>query len=968
MSVVAAAHAEAVLVVAPVPRHSWLALWHPDGLPVAPDGLPAERAGAGSLDIVEPRPPSGRSLRTVSVPVRRVPLATALPWLVGLVPDDRTTASLAAWVTAARLGVELVARGRLYPAVTATGEDAWHAGPLDPTDERHLDALADAFPARAHAVPVPGRRPLSVPAPDELIRACWDAVADTLPRTAAAPTAVGQRPWAATPTSAVAGMADWLATATHGLTGDGARPVLRLDLPYDDERDPVQLTLQLRSHNDPSLVVDAAELWRAPTAVLTRLGPDVETDLLLALRRGAAAWPPLQRALAQARPDRIDLDDDEAADLLGPAVADLTAAGFEVLWPSGVMKATLNLQAVVQTPTPAATARSGLDLSRLLDYRWQASVGDEVLSAEEVQALAEAKRSVVRLRGRWVTADPATLARLRRGGGRLRLSDALAGALTGTITVAGEDGDRSAAPVAVAVEGPLAELADRLRSLGTEPAPLPDPPGLVAELRPYQRRGVAWLAGMVELGVGACLADDMGLGKTIQVIALHLHRRAVSPVMQPTLVVCPASLLGNWEREIARFAPDVPVRRFHGADRSLDDVADDEIVLVTYGVVRTQAEALAAVAWGLMVADEAQHVKNPLARTARALRAVPAGTRIALTGTPVENRLTELWAILDWTSPGLLGPLETFRRTVAIPIERHRDPDMTERLAALVRPFLLRRRKTDPGIAPELPAKTTSDVIVPLTTEQATLYEAVVRETLAQIRHSGGMERRGLVFKLLTGLTQIANHPAHYLGQDGPLEGRSGKLDALDELVDVIVDEGDSVLVFTRFVAMGHLLRNHLVARGVTPLFLHGRVPVARRTEMVDRFQAGESPVLLLSLRAGGTGLNLTRATHVVHYDRWWNPAVEDQATDRAYRIGQDRPVQVHRLIAEGTVEDRVAALLERKRALADAVVGAGESWIGELDDGELAALVKLADGRRDRPAWPERRDPPAGPERRDRR
>jgi SNF2 family DNA or RNA helicase len=305
--------------------------------------------------------------------------------------------------------------------------------------------------------------------------------------------------------------------------------------------------------------------------------------------------------------------------------------------------------------------------------------------------------------------------------------------------------------------------------------------------------------------------------------------------------------------------------------------------------------------------------------------------------------LSELWAILDWTTPGLLGPLETFRRNVAVPIERHKDPETTERLARLVRPFLLRRRKIDPGIAPELPPKTETDQFVPLTTEQATLYEAVVRETMDQIENAEGIARRGLVLKLLTALKQITNHPAQYLKQPGPLDGRSGKLAALDELLDTILDADDSVLIFTQYVGMGRLLEQHLRTRNISPLFLHGGVPVAAREKLVDRFQAGEERVFLLSLKAGGTGLNLTRATHVVHYDRWWNPAVEDQATDRAFRIGQDRPVQVHRLISEGTVEDRIAQLLMRKRDLADAVVGTGEGWIGELSNEELSDLVSLA-------------------------
>jgi SNF2 family DNA or RNA helicase len=435
----------------------------------------------------------------------------------------------------------------------------------------------------------------------------------------------------------------------------------------------------------------------------------------------------------------------------------------------------------------------------------------------------------------------------------------------------------------------------------------------------------------------------MGLGKTIQVIGLHLHRRAAQTGPGgPTLVVCPTSLLGTWEREIRRFAPGIPVRRYHGGGRHLREVADDEIVLVTYGVVLRDSGRLAEIGWGLVVADEAQHVKNPLSRTARELRAVPAPARVALTGTPVENRLSELWSILDWTTPGLLGHLEAFTRRVAVPVERYKDPEATARFATLVRPFLLRRRKSDPGIAPELPPKTETDRIVPLSAEQVTLYEAVVRETMEAIAAKQGIERAGLVFKLLTSLKQICNHPAQYLKQNGPLAGRSGKLAAFDELLDVILASGESMLVFSQYTQMATLLQQHLDGRGIGSLFLHGGLPVRRREEMVTEFQAGRVPVFLLSLKAGGTGLTLTRATHVLHYDRWWNPAVEDQATDRAYRIGQDRPVQVHRLVTEGTLEDRIASLLEKKRDLAEAVVGSGEGWIAELSDSDLSELVAL--------------------------
>jgi SNF2 family DNA or RNA helicase len=402
-------------------------------------------------------------------------------------------------------------------------------------------------------------------------------------------------------------------------------------------------------------------------------------------------------------------------------------------------------------------------------------------------------------------------------------------------------------------------------------------------------------------------------------------------------------LLGNWEKELHRFAPSVPVRRFHGGNRHLDDLVAGEVVLTTYGILRREREALGEAGFGIVVADEAQHAKNPLSDTAKALRSIPAQARIALTGTPVENRLTELWSILDWTTPGLLGPLERFRRTVVVAVERNRDKEATDRLSNAVRPFLLRRRKTDPAIAPDLPERTITDLAVPLTTEQVSLYEAEVREALHAIATKSGIERQGLVLRLLTVLKQICNHPAQYLHQAGPLPSRSGKLAALEELLDVIVGAGDSVLVFSQFVEMCSLIEAHLASLHIPTLFLHGGVPARKRDEMVASFQAGTVPVFLLSLKAGGVGLNLTQATHVIHYDRWWNPAVEDQASDRAHRIGQRRAVQIHRLVCEGTLEDRIAELLENKRALAESVVGQGEAWIGDLSDSQLADLVRLA-------------------------
>ncbi|MGI8759289.1 MAG: DEAD/DEAH box helicase [Acidimicrobiales bacterium] len=907
---------EATFVAADVPRDGWLALWrHGDTIADADDEL-------------ELALPAGRQVRRRTLPVRRLALGDALDALIALPAGADVAPSVRAWSTTARLAVDLVARGRLLPTVTAVGVDAWRLGPLDPSDATRRRQLGEALPPPAHARVVPGTRPLRVSSPAAAVEAFSDAVADLMPRTAAAPAGAGHDAFAAASPTFLDGGADWLVSLGSASTG-GAATALRL-LPPDGPDEPFTASLQLQSRLDPSLEIDAADLWSAPALVLARFGEDAETELLLALRRGARVWPALARLLEQASPDALVLDDDEVDDLLGPLVDDLAGAGIQVLWPSELVSP-LVIRPVVTTPSPAALTAAGFSLESLLELRWRASLDGEELTDAELATLAEAKRPVVRLRGRWVTADPARLARLRQRR-TVDAATALAVALGGALTIDGE-------VVEAEVEGPLAGLAQRLHALegGTN---LPVPAGLAATLRPYQQRGLGWLAEMADLGVGGILADDMGLGKTIQVLALHLHR---VPVGRPTLVVCPASLVGNWERETMRFAPGVPVRRYHGSDRSLADVAPDEIVLATYGVARRDAAALAEVGWGLVVTDEAQAIKNPLARTARALRRIPGDARFALTGTPVENRLSELWAILDWTTPGLLGPLERFRRQVALPIERYGDADATEALTRVVRPFLLRRRKSDPTIAPELPPKTETDRIVSLTAEQATLYKAVAAEVLAQIEEAEGIGRRGLVLKLLTALKQICNHPAHYLGQPGPLAGRSGKLDATAELLDVIAAGGEAALVFTQYVAMGRLLERRLGDQGNRTLFLHGSLTMRAREEMVDRFQAGEADAFVISLKAGGTGLNLTRATHVVHYDRWWNPAVEDQASDRAWRIGQDRPVQVHRLVCEGTLEDRIAEVLRSKRDLAEKVVGAGEAWVSELSDADLADLVSLS-------------------------
>ena len=910
-----------------------LLLWNPqNGAAARPDG--------GAVELVAP---AGRGVRRyLPGGGRRVGIAEALPDLVSVGLDQGVSPSVAAWAVAAQLAVDLVARGRVRPTRTATGGAGWAVGPFDLADRQRLGELAAALPDEAFAVVAgpPARGLLRVQAPQAAVGEFVDAVADRLVRTAAAGVEGGALfgdPGPDAPAT-LGEVAAWLDVSGAGL-GGGAIPGLRVTLPQGPTAG-LEAVLQLRSQLDPSLVVDASELWSAPAVVLDRLGADAEADLLLGLRRLATAWLPAAPLLEQSRPEVLTLSDDEAMDLLGPAGQAVISAGVELLWPAELAAAEVQLRAVVGTPSPAAVTDSGLSAESLVEVQLEATIDGRKLNAAELDALAEAKRPMVRLRGRFVLADPTLIEQLRKGSRPITGGEALAAALAGAMAL---DGGQAVQARGV---GPLAALADRLqrsRDGAERRRELPEPPGLESTLRPYQRRGLAWMADLLEHGLGGCLADDMGLGKTVQTLALHVHRHhLLGPAAGPTLVICPATLLANWQREAARFAPGVPVRRYHGGERHLDSVASDELVLATYGMVLRDRAALAEVDWGLVVADEVQHVKNPLSRTARELRQIPAGRRLALTGTPVENRLSDLWAILDWCVPGLLGPLQRFRRQVAIPIERHRDPETTAALARIVRPFLLRRHKRDPGIAPELPPKVETDEFVALSAEQATLYAAVVKEALAEIAEASGMARRGLVLKLLTALKQVCNHPAHYLGQRGPLAGRSGKLDAFHELMSTMLDSGEQVLVFSQYVAMGRLLERHLEQRGVRSLFLHGGVPVGQRQEMVDQFQSGASPVLLLSLKAGGTGLNLTAATQVIHYDRWWNPAVEDQASDRAWRIGQSRAVQVHRMVTEGTLEERVAALLATKRELADAVVGGGEAWLSELSDEDLAELVTL--------------------------
>lgn len=873
-----------------------------------------------------------------------LPVSAALPVLSRSRSADDAHPSVRLLSGAALLGLRLVAAGKVAPD---EGGRAWRVEGLDLRDQETVERLARSFDAT-----------------DEVVRGMLDAVADTLPR--AAPSAapgVGRTP---PPGEAEADRApDHFAERVRRRMAerrdDAVLPELvRISLRVEADEEElvsgtVRVVLQVHDERDPLHVCDAALLWTGGPAE-HGFGSRSRVHASIALRAAAEAWPVLDRLLGLAVPDQLTLDGDEIGSLL-EHVGALRDARVDVHWPRS-LGPELTTRAVLDRRRDGAGPTRGEELplqdspfstEGLFSFSWQVSLHGEALTTEEMAELARAASPVIKLRGAWTVVDPTTAARARkRLIRRATGAQALAAALTG-VTDLPTSGDEQPATTEVIVGASLLGVREQVLAAATR-APLAEPAGLAARLRDYQRHGLTWLADLTGLGLGACLADDMGLGKTITLIALHLHRLEQGHSRGgPTLVVCPASLLGNWEAEVERFAPGVPVRRFHGGSRSLEglDRLDQQgggFVLTTYGTLRRDADTLAGVAWDLVVADEAQHVKNSRTSTARALRRLPGRARVALTGTPVENDLTELWSILDWCVPGLLGSRQAFRRVWGAPIESGAEPTKARQFADLIGPFLLRRRKSDPGIAPELPPKTETDHLLGLTREQVVLYEAFVKDTMERIERADEETRRGLVLALLTGLKQICNHPAQFLKQSGAvrLTGRSEKLELLDELVATVLAEDGAVLVFTQYVALARLVEQHLTAIGVPHQFLHGGTPVAQREEMVRRFQAAEVPVFLLSLKAGGTGLNLTRADHVVHFDRWWNPAVEEQATDRAYRIGQTRPVQVHRMVTRGTIEERVAGLLDRKRQLADAVLARGDAALTELSNEELRDLVTL--------------------------
>ncbi|WP_436975384.1 DEAD/DEAH box helicase [Nocardia asteroides] len=687
--------------------------------------------------------------------------------------------------------------------------------------------------------------------------------------------------------------------------------------PVDDAPKPVALD------DDPVLVRTAAE----------KLG------------HARKAYPRLRDLPVDPRGLDLLLPTEVVADLVAHGAHALQEAGIRLLLPRAWNIVEPSMRLRVSSP---AAAESTVGLSGLLSYRWELALGDLVLTKAEMERLVRSKSNLVQLRGEWVQADHRALAAAARYVA-LHADDT-------PITLADMIGELAAervdnVPVTeVTADGWAAELFAR----EGEPEPVPVPIGLKAELRPYQERGLSWLATMSKLNCGAILADDMGLGKTVQVLALLAHEReAADAAVGPTLLVCPMSVVGNWQREAQRFTPDLRVLVHHGAGRLTGAefaaaVRDSDLVVTTYALLARDATLLSEQRWERIVLDEAQHIKNAATRQSRAARALPARHRLALTGTPVENRLEELRALFDFAMPKLLGSPQSFRAKFAVPIERERDQQAVDRLRLITDPFVLRRLKTDPAVISDLPEKLEMTVRANLTVEQAALYQAVVDDMLAKLKDAKGMARKGAVLGALTRLKQVCNHPAHFLGDGSPIlrrgSHRSGKLALIEDVLDAVVADGEKALLFTQFREFGDLVLPYLTERFGTPIpFLHGGVSKKGRDEMVTGFQTENGPpLMLLSLKAGGTGLNLTAANHVVHLDRWWNPAVENQATDRAFRIGQQRAVQVRKLVCVDTIEERIDEMISGKKQLADLAVGAGENWITELSTDELRDLFTL--------------------------
>ncbi|MHC1756018.1 MAG: DEAD/DEAH box helicase [Methanosarcina sp.] len=720
----------------------------------------------------------------------------------------------------------------------------------------------------------------------------------------------------------------------------------------------------LQSYEDLSLLIPVKEAWKPKKgSPLKRYDvKNIRQFLLSSLGQASSISAGIASSLESPNPSGYSLDTKEAYRFLTESAMNLSQAGFGLLLPGWwTRKGTkTHLKAQAKVKGKKLQAGSGLTLEKVVSFDWEIALGDRVLTIKELQALAKLKAPLVKVRGQWVEVNDAEIRAAlefwqKNPHGEASLREVIKLAVGASEKADGVDVE------GLNATGWIGELSNRLKDkAGFEELPAPN--GFSGTLRPYQFRGYSWLAFLRQWGIGACLADDMGLGKTVQTLALIQHDleqveeeveeqvdRHKAP--KPVLLVCPTSVINNWKKEASRFTPELSVMVHHGTSRKKEEEFKKEamshtIVISSYGLLQRDVKFLKGVPWAGVVLDEAQNIKNPETKQAKAARALEADYRIALTGTPVENNVGDLWSIMEFLNPGFLGSQAGFKRNFFIPIQAERDPEAAKRLKEITGPFILRRLKTDTSIISDLPEKMEMKTYCTLTKEQASLYAAVLEDIEEAMEEAEeGIQRKGIILSALSRLKQVCNHPAQFLKDNSGIPGRSGKLARLTEMLDVILENKEKVLVFTQFAEMGKMLKEHLQASfGCEVLFLHGGVPRKQRDSMIERFQEGKEylPIFVLSLKAGGTGLNLTGANHVFHFDRWWNPAVENQATDRAFRIGQTKNVEVHKFICAGTLEEKIDEIIERKVQVAENVVGTGEDWLTELSDEELKDILAL--------------------------
>ncbi len=908
-----------------------------------------------------------------------------------LAPGRIVGADLAWWCRVLQFAGALVARQSYLPGLVESGgvyASRW-IPVLQPEDNERMARLAEAMPAAARAVGADVSGPPQTSSSlmtRRFVEKMTDAIvrSGALPeRTVPAPSRRGKK------SKAFDSIHDqWihsLQSADPEMTGDAEelekfaarvrewhlpvtlpssspfRLCFRLEEPQPegddkgveetDVSEAWRVRYLLQAVDDRSLIVEAGDSWKPRKrldAVFRARAFEPRQYLLAALGQAAGICPRVERSLKRPAPAGYELDAAGAHEFLTLRAGELEQAGFGVMLPAWWTRkgSKLQIAARAKVKSPAMQAEAGLSLDRILQFDVELALDGDPISIGELEALARLKAPLVRLRGQWVELNAEEIRSAldfwkKKSGGKATVRDIVQMALGGARSMGGIEFH------GVDAEGWIADLISCLEgNVPFEESAAPS--GFRGEMRPYQLRGYSWMAFLKQWGLGACLADDMGLGKTIQALAL-IQKDRESNGRRPVLVICPMSVVGNWQKESARFCPELPVLVHHGSGRAGEKAFKkaaerSAIVLSSYALLYRDLKSFQSVSWAGVILDEAQNIKNPNTKQARAARSIAAGYRIAMTGTPVENNVGDLWSVMEYLNPGFLGSQQEYRRKFFIPIQAMRDESAASRLKCLTAPFILRRLKTDKTIISDLPEKNEMKVFCTLTREQASLYRAVASEAEKGMGSARGIQRKGLILATLSKLKQVCNHPAQFLGDNSSIDGRSGKLQRLTEMMEEIIAAGDRALVFSQFSEMGEILRKHLEETfGREVLFLHGAVPKKRRDSMVERFQGeGGPPVFVLSLKAGGTGLNLTAACHVFHFDRWWNPAVESQATDRAFRIGQRRNVQVHKFVCAGTLEEKIDEMIENKKDIAERVVGAGEGWLTELSTRELKELFAL--------------------------